>query len=69
LTGGFSYTKAIEVSVKADPVFYSNRAACEWNRHFLAVLGLTSTGYSNFEPKEWNNVVSDCDEAIKLDRM
>ena len=24
-----SYTKAIEVSVKKDSVFYSNRAACE----------------------------------------
>ncbi|KAL7420897.1 TOM (translocase of outer membrane) complex component [Cryptotrichosporon argae] len=46
------YTKAIDVSVRKDPVFYSNRAAC----------------YSNYSPKEYELCVADCDEALKLDR-
>ncbi|ORX40842.1 mitochondrial import receptor subunit tom40 [Kockovaella imperatae] len=45
------YTKAIEVSIKRDPVFFSNRAAC----------------YTNFSPPEYEKVVADCDEALKLD--
>ena len=31
-----SYTKAIEVSVKRDAVFYSNRAACTFPPTFLS---------------------------------
>jgi len=46
-----SYTKAIEVSPKPEPVFYSNRAAC----------------YVNFQPPEHEKVVADCDSALKLD--
>ncbi|TFK25899.1 ADP/ATP carrier receptor [Coprinopsis marcescibilis] len=46
-----SYTKAIEVSPKPEPVFYSNRAAC----------------YVNFSPPNHEDVVRDCDEALKLD--
>ncbi|KAF9530116.1 mitochondrial outer membrane translocase receptor TOM70 [Crepidotus variabilis] len=45
------YTKAIQVSPKPEPVFYSNRAAC----------------YINMNPPKHDLVVQDCDEALKLD--
>ncbi|KAJ3986532.1 ADP/ATP carrier receptor [Lentinula detonsa] len=45
------YSRAIETSPKAEPVFYSNRAAC----------------YMNMAPPQYELVVQDCDEAIKLD--
>ncbi|KAF9074270.1 ADP/ATP carrier receptor [Rhodocollybia butyracea] len=45
------YTRAIETSPKAEPVFYSNRAAC----------------YMNMLPPQHELVVKDCDDAIKLD--
>ncbi|KAF5309077.1 hypothetical protein D9611_015035 [Ephemerocybe angulata] len=45
------YTKAINVTPKPEPVFYSNRAAC----------------YVNFNPPDHEKVVADCDEALKLD--
>ncbi|KAJ3735563.1 hypothetical protein DFJ43DRAFT_991372 [Lentinula guzmanii] len=45
------YSRAIETSPKAEPVFYSNRAAC----------------YMNMVPPQYELVVQDCDEAIKLD--
>ncbi|EGN97602.1 hypothetical protein SERLA73DRAFT_92775 [Serpula lacrymans var. lacrymans S7.3] len=45
------YTRAIQVASKADPVFYSNRAAC----------------YVNMSPPKHELVVHDCDEALKLD--
>ncbi|WWD20858.1 hypothetical protein CI109_105335 [Kwoniella shandongensis] len=46
------YTKAIEISVRKDAVFFSNRAAC----------------YTNFSSPEYAKCVADCDEALKLDR-
>ncbi|WWC72734.1 uncharacterized protein I206_106698 [Kwoniella pini CBS 10737] len=46
------YTKALEVSIRKDAVFYSNRAAC----------------YTNFSPPEYAKCVADCDEALKLDK-
>ncbi|KAH7923572.1 ADP ATP carrier receptor [Leucogyrophana mollusca] len=46
------YTQAIEVSPKPEPVYYSNRAAC----------------YMNMTPPKLENVVGDCDEALKLDK-
>lgn len=45
------YTKAIEVSIRKDPVFFSNRAAC----------------YTNYSPPEYEKCVADCDEALGLD--
>ncbi|RXW19033.1 hypothetical protein EST38_g6833 [Candolleomyces aberdarensis] len=45
------YTKAIQVTPKPEPVFFSNRAAC----------------YVNFTPPDHEHVVKDCDEALKLD--
>ena len=45
------YTRAIDVTPKPEPVFYSNRAAC----------------YINLTPPEYEKVVADCDEALKLD--
>ncbi|KDQ12562.1 hypothetical protein BOTBODRAFT_112628 [Botryobasidium botryosum FD-172 SS1] len=45
------YTRAIETSPKPDPVYYSNRAAC----------------YVNSIPPQFDMVVKDCDEALKLD--
>ena len=63
------YTRAIEVSPKPEPVFYSNRAACMFVRHNLLAL-LTSPfciGYVNMSPPKHDLVVLDCDEALKLD--
>ncbi|KAF8057562.1 ADP/ATP carrier receptor [Lyophyllum atratum] len=45
------YTRAIEVTPKPEPVFYSNRAAC----------------YVNMQPPQHALVVEDCDAALKLD--
>ncbi|KII84825.1 hypothetical protein PLICRDRAFT_94959 [Plicaturopsis crispa FD-325 SS-3] len=45
------YTRAIEVSPKPEPVFYSNRAAC----------------YVNMTPSKYDLVVADCDAALQLD--
>ncbi|KAG8994003.1 TOM (translocase of outer membrane) complex component, partial [Tulasnella sp. 427] len=45
------YTKAIAVAAVPEAVFYSNRAAC----------------YLNLQPPKYENVVQDCDEALKLD--
>ncbi|KIY67018.1 mitochondrial outer membrane translocase receptor TOM70 [Cylindrobasidium torrendii FP15055 ss-10] len=46
------YTRAIASTPKAEPVFYSNRAAC----------------YMNMSPPAYDKVVADCDEALKLDK-
>ncbi|KZT66949.1 TPR-like protein [Daedalea quercina L-15889] len=45
------YTRAIDVTPKPEPVFYSNRAAC----------------YINMSPPDYDKVVVDCNEALKLD--
>jgi import receptor subunit TOM70 len=63
-----SYTKAIEVSIRKDPVFFSNRAACKLSSSvpwFLADV----VGYTNFSPPQYQKCVADCDEALKLDRQ
>lgn len=45
------YTKALEVAEKEEAVFYSNRAAC----------------YQNMSPPDYEQVVKDCDSALRLD--
>ncbi|KAG6907504.1 hypothetical protein DXG01_008648 [Tephrocybe rancida] len=45
------YTRAIEMAPKPEPVYYSNRAAC----------------YVGMQPPQYELVVQDCDEALKLD--
>lgn len=45
------YTKALEVAEKEEAVFYSNRAAC----------------YQNMSPPNYEQVVKDCDSALRLD--
>ncbi|KAI0795831.1 ADP/ATP carrier receptor [Abortiporus biennis] len=45
------YSRAIAVTPKPEPVFYSNRAAC----------------YVNMSPPQHEKVVEDCNEALKLD--
>jgi len=64
----FSYTKAIEVSIRKDPVFFSNRAACKLA---MPCHGIPADilGYTNFSPPEYQKCVADCDEALKLDRQ
>ena len=50
-TAAEHYTRAIEVSPKPEAVFYSNRAAC----------------YVNMSPPNYEKVIDDCTEALKLD--
>ncbi|KAG6810107.1 hypothetical protein H0H92_013269 [Tricholoma furcatifolium] len=45
------YTQAIQVTPKPEPVYFSNRAAC----------------YIAMQPPQYNLVMEDCDEALKLD--
>lgn len=45
------YTKALEIADKEEAVFYSNRAAC----------------YQNMQPPQYEQVVRDCNAALKLD--
>ncbi|KAF8823150.1 hypothetical protein HHX47_DHR12000018 [Lentinula edodes] len=67
------YSRAIETTPKAEPVFYSNRAACVYkfsasprlNRLLINVC--VHEGYMNMAPPKYELVVQDCDEAIKLD--
>ncbi|KAI9058970.1 ADP/ATP carrier receptor [Trametes sanguinea] len=49
------YTRAIAVTPKPEPVFFSNRAACE-------------IGYVNLNPPQHDKVVEDCDQALALDK-
>ncbi|KAI8995265.1 hypothetical protein BD414DRAFT_506078 [Trametes punicea] len=46
------YTRAIAVTPKPEPVFFSNRAAC----------------YVNLNPPQHEKVVEDCDRALALDK-
>ncbi|KAI0821749.1 hypothetical protein BC628DRAFT_1412718 [Trametes gibbosa] len=46
------YTRAIAVTPKPEPVFFSNRAAC----------------YVNLNPPQHDKVIEDCDKALALDK-
>lgn len=63
------YTRAIEVSPKPEPVFYSNRAACPFRAYVIFATAVTNhiLGYVNMSPPKHELVVADCDEALKLD--
>lgn len=45
------YTRAIDISPKPEPVFYSNRAAC----------------FVNMSPPQHERVIEDCNTALALD--
>jgi import receptor subunit TOM70 len=68
------YTRAIAVSPKAEPVFYSNRAACSSShsnssRIRVAVSNYVNcSGYVNMSPPQHDLVVRDCDIALQLDK-
>jgi len=61
------YTRAIQVSPKPEPVFYSNRAACTSDSLALLILRSIHLGYVNMSPPQHEMVVEDCNEALKLD--
>ncbi|KAI0665614.1 hypothetical protein C8Q78DRAFT_1083846 [Trametes maxima] len=46
------YTRAIAVTPKPEPVFFSNRAAC----------------FVNLNPPQHDKVIEDCDKALELDK-
>lgn len=46
------YTRAIAVTPKPEPVFFSNRAAC----------------FVNLNPPQHEKVIEDCDQALALDK-
>lgn len=61
------YTRAIEVSPKPDPVFYSNRAACQHSifEIILSIL-ITKLGYMYYSTPDFEKAVNDCSEALKI---
>ena len=61
------YTRAIQVSPKPEPVFYSNRAACTSDFLVLPIFHSMHLGYVNMSPPQHEMVVEDCNEALKLD--
>jgi mitochondrial import receptor subunit TOM70 len=63
------YTQAIEISPKPEPVFYSNRAACEFSKfHANRQKLIPASGYVNMSPPKHELVIENCDAALKLDR-
>jgi mitochondrial import receptor subunit TOM70 len=63
------YTQAINISPKADPVFYSNRAACTNPLCLYShILTLASPGYVNMSTPRHELVIEDCNTALSLDR-
>ena len=63
------YTRAINVSPTEEPVYYSNRGACECignsaSGEVLTVIG----GYMNMKPPKFELIIEDCDKAISLNK-
>ena len=63
------YTRAINVSPTEEPVYYSNRGACECtnNGAFDGVL-IMNKGYTNMKPPKFELIIEDCDKAISLNK-
>ena len=63
------YTRAINVSPTQEPVFYSNRGACECIGNGTSSDVLTaSEGYMNMKPPKLDLIIEDCDKAISLNK-
>ena len=63
------YTRAIAMTPRPEPVFYSNRAACTSPSVSVGYdyTNIVRGGYINMKPPKYEQVVADCDEALKLD--
>ena len=63
------YTRAINVSPTEEPVYYSNRGACESIRSSASGgLLTTNEGYMNMKPPKFELIIEDCDKAISLNK-
>jgi len=63
------YTRAINVSPTEEPVYYSNRGACEFTRIGASDGELTvNEGYTNMKPPKFDLIIEDCDKAISLNK-
>jgi len=63
------YTRAINVSPTEEPVYYSNRGACESAENGASggVL-IMNEGYMNMKPPKFDLIIEDCDKAISLNK-
>ena len=63
------YTRAINVSPTEEPVYYSNRGACECTGNGPSGGVLTvNEGYTNMKPPKFDLIIEDCDKAISLNK-
>ena len=63
------YTRAINVSPTEEPVYYSNRGACECTGNEASGGVLTvNEGYTNMKPPKFELIIEDCDKAISLNK-
>jgi import receptor subunit TOM70 len=63
------YTRAINVSPTEEPVYYSNRGACECVRiEHPGRLLTVNEGYMNMKPPKFDLIIEDCDKAIALNK-
>ena len=61
------YSRAIELSVKPEPVFYANRAACASYHTYKRAVFDKVPGYVNMTPPRNDLVVEDCNAALGFD--
>jgi len=63
------YTRAINVSPTEEPVYYSNRGACECTENLVSGGLLTvNEGYMNMKPPKFELIIEDCDKAVSLNK-
>ena len=63
------YTRAINVSPTEEPVYYSNRGACEFSKTCSSDLALiVNEGYMNMKPPKFDLIIEDCDKAVALNK-